>query len=48
MQTVAKKLALFDPDNVDWTGFWAFATRRADSLEAARLILLEAVERIPK
>ena len=26
---------------------WAYATRRADSIEAARLILLEAVERIP-
>ena len=26
---------------------WAYATRRADCIDAARLILLEAVERIP-
>ena len=47
MQTVAKKLALFDPDNPEWTADWAYATRRADCIEAARLILLEAIERLP-
>ena len=47
MQTVARSLALRDPDNVQWTVLWAYATRRADSINAARLILLEAVERIP-
>lgn len=26
MQTVAKKLAQFDPDNAQWTGAWAYAT----------------------
>src|SRR4051812_13447381 len=26
---------------------WAYATRRADSIEAARLILLQAAERLP-
>ena len=47
MQTVARSLALRDPDNVQWTVLWAYATRRADSINAARLILLEAVERLP-
>lgn len=47
MQTVAKRLALFDPDNVQWTVSWAYATRRADSIDSARLILLNAVERLP-
>lgn len=42
MQTVAKKLADHDPDDAP------YATRRAQSIEAAKLILLEAVERHPK
>lgn len=48
MQTVAKALALRDPDNVQWAVSWAYATRRSDSIEAGRLILLEAVERLPE
>src|SRR6187455_266643 len=47
MQTVAKRLALYDPDDVEATRAWAFATRRAECIEAARLILREAVERLP-
>jgi hypothetical protein len=47
MRTVARSLALNDPDEVQWPVSWAYATRRADSIEAARLILLEAVERLP-
>ncbi len=47
MQTVAKRLVLDDPDNVQWTASWAEATRRADSIDAARLILLNAVEEQP-
>ena len=47
MQTVAKQLALHAPDEADWTVAWAFATRRADSLDAARRILVNAVERLP-
>src|SRR4051794_30252474 len=47
MQTVAKRLALYDPQNVQWTIDWAYATRRADSIEAARLILVNALESIP-
>ena len=42
MQTVAKKLTEYDPENPRWPLAWAFATRRADSLDAARRILVEA------
>jgi predicted Zn-dependent protease len=45
MQTVAKKLAQHDPDNPAWPVSWAYATRRVDSIEAAKTILLSAVER---
>ena len=48
MQTVAKQLALHDPDEPQFTIWWAYATRRADSLDAARLILVNAVERLPE
>jgi hypothetical protein len=47
MQVVARQLALYDPNEPDWTVAWAYATRRADSLDAARLILVNAVERLP-
>lgn len=36
LQVVAKKLALFDPQNAQWWISWAYATRRADCIEAAR------------
>jgi len=45
MQVVAKRLTLEQPDNPQWSLSWAEATRQADSLDGARLILLEAVER---
>ena len=48
MQTVARKLALYDPENPNWIVSWAFATRRADSIQSAKRILLEAVEQHPK
>ncbi len=47
MQTVAKALAIHDPDEPQWTVLWAFATRRADSIEHARIILVNAIERRP-
>lgn len=47
MQTVARKLAQYDPDDPEWTVEWAFATRRAKSLDAARLILENAIARLP-
>lgn len=48
IQTVASCLAKHDPDEVQWAVSWAYATRRADSLEIARGILLHALERHPK
>ena len=47
MQTVAKTLAIHDPDEPQWTVSWASATRRAESIEQARLILVSAIERQP-
>ena len=42
MQAVAKTLAEHDPQNVQWAISWAYATRRAQSIEAAKEILLNA------
>jgi len=42
---VAKALAINDPDEPQWTVLWAFATRRADSIDQARIILVNAIER---
>jgi len=47
MQSVAKRLALIEPDVPQWTVSWAYAARRADCLDAARLILVNAVDRQP-
>jgi thioredoxin-like negative regulator of GroEL len=47
LQTVAKRLAIYDPDDVEATRTWADATRRTDYNEAARLILLNAIDRHP-
>ena len=44
MQVAAKKLAEYQPENPQWWMSWAYATRRAESLEAARLILVNALE----
>src|SRR5687767_14731948 len=43
MQVVARKLAQYDPTDIQWTVSWAYATRRAECIEAAKAILLEAV-----
>lgn len=48
MQVVAKSLVNHDPDEVQWSISLAYATRRAESIDAAKVILLEAVERHPK
>ena len=48
MQILARQLALRDPLNVDATITWAYAVRRAECIEAARLILSAAVERSPR
>lgn len=42
MQTVAKQLTEVDPTDSRWPLAWAYATRRAESLDAARRILVEA------
>jgi hypothetical protein len=47
MRTVAARLTAHDPEDADWAISLAYATRRAQSIEAAKLILLEAVERLP-
>ena len=47
MQTVSKALAIHAPDEPLWTVSWAYATRRADSIEQARIILVNAIERMP-
>ena len=48
MRTVAARLASHDPEHAQWAVLLAYATRRAQSIEAAKLILLEAVERQPE
>jgi len=40
-------MALDDPAEPKWTVSWANATWRADSIEAALLILINAAERPP-
>jgi tetratricopeptide (TPR) repeat protein len=45
MQAVAQKLAEDEPENVQWWISWARSTRRADSLERAKPILLAALEK---
>jgi tetratricopeptide (TPR) repeat protein len=47
MQVVAQRLAEFDPNNIQWIISYAYATRRADSVEAAKKILLAAETRFP-
>jgi len=47
MQTVAKRLAIHEPDAVVWILAWAYSTRRADSIEQGRIILVNAIDRMP-
>ena len=47
MRVVAKQLAIHEPDEPQWTASWAFATRRAECIEEARIILVNAIERLP-
>jgi len=48
VQTVAKALVNRRPDNINWFVSLANATRRTDSIEAARSILLTAVTGQPR
>jgi len=45
MQVVAKRMVEYDPDAAGWWILWAQATSKADSIEAGRLILVNALER---
>ena len=48
MQEIAKRLADCQPDHIEWTISRAYATRRADSIEAAKELLLNAEPKFPK
>jgi hypothetical protein len=48
MREVSKRLAEFHPNDVQWTVSLAYATRRADSIQAAKEILLNAELKFPK
>jgi len=48
MREVAKRLAEFQPNDIQWTISLAYATRRADSIQAAKEILLNAESKSPK
>src|SRR5262245_28857581 len=48
MQQIAKRLTQFQPDDNQWTISLAYATRRADSIQAAKKILLNAEPKFPK
>ena len=48
MQELARRLADFQPDDIQWTISLAYATRRADSIQAAKEILLNAEPKFPK
>ena len=48
MQEIAKRLADFQPDDIQWTIPFAYATRRADSIPAAKEVLLNAESKFPK
>src|SRR5215469_14488847 len=48
MQEIAKHLADFQPDDIQWTISLAYGTRRADSIEAAKKLLLDAEPKFPR
>jgi tetratricopeptide (TPR) repeat protein len=48
MQELAKRLADFQPGDIQWTISLAYATRRANSIEAAKEILSNAEPRFPR
>ena len=48
MREIAKRLAEFQPNDIQWTVSFAYATRRAESVETAKEILLNAEPKFPK
>jgi tetratricopeptide (TPR) repeat protein len=47
MQAVAKRMVEYDPDDSGWWVLWAQVTSKAESIEAGKLILVNALERHP-
>ena len=47
MQAAARKLSELEPTSPQWAISWAYATRRAESIDLARLILVDALDRHP-
>src|SRR5262249_4224344 len=47
MQEIAKRLADFQPSEIQWRISLAYAARRADSIQAAKEILLRAEPKFP-
>ena len=45
---MAKRLVDFQPDDIQWTISLAYATRRANSIQAAKEVLLNAEPKFPK
>jgi hypothetical protein len=48
MREIAKRLADFQPNDIQWIRSYAYATRRAESIPAAKEILLNAKTKFPK
>jgi tetratricopeptide (TPR) repeat protein len=48
MREIAKRLADFQPNDIQWTISLAYAIRRADSIQAAKEVLLKAEPKFPK
>ena len=48
MREIAKRLADFQPNDIQWITSYAYATRRAESIPAAKEILLNAKTKFPK
>ena len=48
MREIAKRLADFQSNDVQWIIAYAYATRRAESIKAAKEILLQAEPKFPK
>jgi tetratricopeptide (TPR) repeat protein len=48
MREIAKRLAEFQPEEVQWVVSYAYASRRAESIAAAKEILLNAEAKFPK
>jgi tetratricopeptide (TPR) repeat protein len=48
MAAISKRLVAFQPNDVQWTVSLAYAIRRANSIQAAKEILLKAEPKFPK